>query len=268
MITPPIPKAPFYGYRILKDIRLEDVFSWVNKKTLFGGQWKFRQGSMVKEEHEEFLREKVEPIFKKWTERCIREKILEPRAIYGYYPCYSEGDDLVVLDETGKKEKVRFTFARQQKSPFLCLSDYFRSKKSGETDVLGVQAVTMGPQASRAAQKLFESDQYTDYLYLHGLSVESAEALAECVHAIIRRDLNIHMSDSESKEELFRKKYQGCRYSFGYPACPNLEDQKKLFELIPAEKIGVTLTEEYLLVPEQSTSAIVMHHPHADYFNV
>lgn len=267
-MKPVIPKAPFYGYRILKDIRLEDVFSWINKKTLFSGQWKFRQGSMSKEEYEKFVNETVKPIFNEWTKRCMREKILEPRAIYGYYPCFAEGDDLVVLDESAEKEKIRFTFARQNKKPFLSLVDYFRPRESGEIDILGVQAVTMGARASETAQKLFEADKYTEYLYLHGLSVDSTEALAEYVHAIIRRDLGIQGQDSASKEEIFRKAYQGCRYSFGYPACPNLEDQKKLFELIPVEKIGIALSDEFQMVPEQSTSAIVLHHPKADYFNV
>ena len=214
------------------------------------------------------ITEKVEPLFRELTAKCLREKILQPKVIYGFYPCYAEGNDLVVLDEAAKKEKIRFTFPRQKKEPFLCLSDFFRSKESRELDVLGVQVVTVGSHATAVAKKLFESNQYTDYLYLHGLSVESAEALAEYVHQMIRRDLGIDRSDGASREEIFRQGYQGSRYSFGYPACPNLEDQVKLFTLVPADKIGVSLTEEFQLVPEQSTSAIVVHHPRAKYFNI
>ena len=200
--------------------------------------------------------------------RVEREKIFTPVAVYGFYPCYSEGNDLVVLDEAGKKEKVRFSFPRQTKEPYYCLSDFFRSKDSGKLDVAGFQVVTVGSRATEVEQQLFKSNKYTDYLYLHGLSVESAEALAEYVHALARRDLGIHTQDSPNPEEVFKQGYQGSRYSFGYPACPHLEDQTRLFELIPADKIGIALTEEFQLVPEQSTSAIIVHHPQAKYFNI
>ncbi len=263
----PVPRAPFLGYRILNNIRLEDVFPWINTIALFRGQWQFRQGQTPLAEYEKIIREKVAPIFEEVKARAIREKILVPRVIYGFYPCYSEGNDLVVLDEAAKNEKVRFNFPRQRKEPFFCLSDFFRSKESGELDVAGFQVVTVGARATEEAKKLFEANRYTDYLYLHGLSVETAEALAECVHKMIRREWGIGASDAPAREEVFRQGYQGSRYSFGYPACPNLEEQTKLFQLIPAEKIGVTLTEEFQLVPEQSTSAIVVHHPRAKYFN-
>lgn len=264
----PIPRSPFLGYRILNNIRLEDVFPWINTIALFRGQWQFRQGQMSLQDYEKIIREKVEPIFEEIKARSIREKILVPRVIYGFYSCYSEGNDLVVLDETAKNEKIRFTFPRQRKEPFLCLSDFFRPKASRELDVVGFQVVTVGARATEEAKKLFEANRYTDYLYLHGLSVETAEALAEYVHKMIRKELGIEASDSATREEIFRQGYQGSRYSFGYPACPNLEDQVKLFQLVPAEKIGVTLTEEFQLVPEQSTSAVVVHHPRAKYFNI
>ncbi len=264
----PVPKAPFFGYRVLKNLRLEEVYPWINTIALFRGQWQFRQGQMSKEDYAKIIKEKVEPLFESLKDKCIREKILEPRVVYGYYPCYSEGNDLIVLDESKSKEKVRFQFPRQQKEPHHCLADFFRPKESGELDVVGFQVVTVGHRATEEAKKLFDANKYTDYLYLHGLSVETAEALAEYTHKMIRKEMEIGLKDSENRDEVFRQGYQGSRYSFGYPACPNLEDQKKLFELIPAEKIGMSLTEEFQLVPEQSTSAIVVHHPRAKYFNI
>jgi 5-methyltetrahydrofolate--homocysteine methyltransferase len=264
----PIPEPPFWGYRMVKNIRLDQVYPFVNKLALFKGQWQFKRGHMPAEEYEKVLREKVEPLFEELTARCVREKILEPKAIYGFWPCYAEGNDLVVLDEERKKERVRFTFPRQPGDRFLCLADFFRPKESGAIDVVAFQLVTVGARATEEAQKLFKANRYTDYLYLHGLSVETAEALAEYVHQGIRRDLAIGRQDAERVEELFQQRYQGSRYSFGYPACPNLEDQTKIFQLLPAEKIGVSLTEEFQLVPEQSTSAVVAHHPLAKYFDV
>ncbi len=263
-----VPKAPFLGYRILKNIRMQDVFPWINKISLFRAQWQFKRADITPKDYEKLIQNTVEPLFKELTEKCIREKILEPRVIYGFYPCFSEGDSLIVLDEKQSKELVRFTFPRQAHDPHRCLSDFFRAKESGEVDVVGFQLVTVGSRVSEITQQLFKSDRYQDYLYLHGLSVESAEALAEYVHAMIRRELEIHSQDSSNREEVFRQAYQGSRYSFGYPACPNLEDHTKLFQLLPADKIGVSLTEEFQLVPEQSTSAIVVHHPQAKYFNV
>lgn len=264
----PIPKAPFYGYKILKNIRPEDVFPWINEIALFRAQWQFRQGQLSFKEYDKIIQETVRPLYEELKAKCIREKILQPRVIYGYYPCYSEGNDLVVLDESASKEKVRFHFPRQKKEPYLCLSDFFRPKESGELDVAGFQVVTVGQRASEVTQELFKANKYTDYLYLHGLSVEAAEGLAEYVHRMIRKELGIGEADSLNREEIFRQGYQGSRYSFGYPACPNLEDQVKLFQLVPAEKIGMSLTEEFQLVPEQSTSAIVVHHPRAKYFNL
>jgi len=264
----PVPKAPFFGYRIVKNIRLEQVYPFINRLALFKGQWQFKKGSMPQQEYEKVLREKVEPLFKELTAQCIRGKILEPRALYGFWPCYSEGNDLVILDEAAKTEMVRLTFPRQSGDRFLCISDFFRPKESGELDVVSFQLVTVGQRATEEAQKLFKANRYTDYLYLHGLSVETAEALAEYVHQMIRRDLGIDASDNANVEEMFKQGYQGSRYSFGYPACPNLEDHEKLFKLLPAEKIGISLTEEFQLVPEQSTSAIVAHHPRAKYFDI
>lgn len=264
----PIPKPPFYGYRILKNISVTEIFKWINKIALFRIQWQFKQGERTPREFELFLQENVEPIFERFQQQVIRGKLLEPRVIYGYYRCCTEGNDLVVLDASGSQEIVRFSFPRQKREPYECISDFFRIKGSGDLDVAAFHVVTIGKQISEAEQKLFKANKYTEYLYLHGLSVELAEALAEYTHALIRRDMNIHFHDRHTKEEIFRQGYQGARYSFGYPACPNLEDQKKLFLLVPGEKIGVHLSETFQMVPEQSTSAVIAHHPQAKYFSV
>lgn len=264
----PVPRPPFWGYRILKNLRLQDVFPWINKKSLYALQWQFRQGDRTERQFDLFLEENVEPIFRQFTERCVREKILQPKAIYAFYPCYSDGDDLVVLDEGGKVERARFRFPRQRREPYQSIADFFRPRASGEIDVVGLMAVTVGCRAREVEEQNFQKHRYQDYLYLHGLSVETAEALAEYLHAVIRKELKIHLADKKTKTEIFRQGYQGSRYSFGYPACPNLEDQRKLFQLLPADKIGVKLSETFQMVPEQSTSAIIVHHPQARYFSV
>ncbi len=263
----PIPQPPFFGYRILKSLRMLDIFPWTNKIALYRAQWQFKQGDRTPREFELYLQENVEPIFERFKAQTIREKILEPKIIYGYYKCYSDKNDLVVLDASGQNELSRFTFPRQSREPFQCIADFFRPK-GGELDVVALHAVTLGKRASEVEQKLFKTNKYTEYLYLHGLSVEATEALAEYAHLLIRRDLGIDKQDKRSREEIFRQGYQGSRYSFGYPACPDLEEQKKLFYLLPAEKIGITLSETFQMHPEQSTSAIIVHHPQAKYFSV
>ena len=267
-ITNPIPKPPFWGYKILKNIPLSKIYPYINKTALFKGQWQFKQAGLSDADYEKIRKEKIEPLFKEMQEKCVREKILDPRVIYGYYPCVSSGDDLIILDDKGKKELMTFSFPRQQKPPFHCISDFFHPKGNGQLDVVAFQVVTMGSHATEVEQQLFKDNKYTDYLYLHGISVETTEALAELVHKMIRQDWSLNSEDSDDVEGLFHQKYRGSRYSFGYPACPNLEDQEKLFKILPAEKIGIELSEEYQLVPEQSTSAIVVHHPQAKYFIV
>jgi len=264
----PVPQAPFYGYKILKSIRLDQIYPWINTTALLKGQWQFRRGRLSEEQYEKVMKEKAEPLFEAMKARCVREKILEPKAIYGFWPCYSEGNALVVLDEAGKSEIGKFVFPRQAGDRHLCLADFFRPKNSGPLDVVGFQLVTMGSRATEECEKLFKANRYADYLYLHGLSVETAEAFAEYLHKLIRQDLGIHSFDAETPEEIFRQGYQGSRYSFGYPACPRLEDQAKLFKILPAGKIGVSLTEEFQLIPEQSTSAMIVHHPKAKYFSI
>ena len=263
-----LPEAPFYGSRAVDEIDLDEVFSFVNETALFKGQWQFKQGRSKPEDYQELVREKVRPIYNELKERTKREKLLVPQVVYGYFPAQSSGNDLVIYQEDQKTERLRFTFPRQPGGKNLCLADFFASKESGRTDVVGFHLVTMGRRATEYAQELFKADNYADYLYFHGLSVEGAEALAELWHKRIREELGIAGNDDPDVVKLFRQQYQGSRFSFGYPACPNLEDQAKLFELLDPSRIDVELTEEFQLDPEQSTSAIIVHHPEAKYFSI
>jgi 5-methyltetrahydrofolate--homocysteine methyltransferase len=264
----PIPVAPFLGSRVVHDIPVEEVFAYINETALFKGQWQFKQGRTSAEEYQAFVAEHVRPVYEELKERSEREGLLIPKAVYGYFRCQSSGNDLIVYDEVGKSERERFTFPRQPAGKRLCLADYFASVDSGRMDIVAFHLVTVGRRASEYAQELFKRDNYADYLYFHGLSVESAEAMAELWHKRIRQELVIDGNDAKDLNQLFRQGYQGSRFSFGYPACPNLEDQVKLFELLDPARIDVELTEEFQLEPEQSTSAIVIHHPEARYFSI
>ena len=260
-----IPRAPFYGSRVVEDIDPDEVFGYINETALFKGQWQFKQGRIPLDEYQTLVRDTVRPIYEDLKERSKREKLLVPKLVYGYYKCQSDGNDLIVYDEG---REVRFTFPRQPGGKHLCLADYFASRESGQVDVVAFQLVTVGRRASEYAQELFKSDKYSNYLYFHGLSVESAEALAEFWHKRIRQELGIAGADSPELTRLFKQEYQGSRYSFGYPACPRLEDQEKLFALLDPSRIDVSLSEEFQLEPEQSTSAIIVHHPEAKYFSI
>jgi 5-methyltetrahydrofolate--homocysteine methyltransferase len=264
----PIPQPPFFGSRVVHDIPIENVFDFVNETALFKGQWQFKQGRTSAEEYHRLVTEKVRPIYEEMKERCEREGLLVPRVVYGYFPAQSSGNDLIVYDPDTRTERVRFTFPRQPAGKRLCLADYFASVESGHMDVVAFDLVTVGRRASEYSQELFKQDNYADYLYFHGLSVESAEALAEYWHKHIRQELEIADQDAKELNKLFRQGYQGSRFSFGYPACPNLEDQTKLFELLDPSLIDVELSEEFQLEPEQSTSAIIIHHPEARYFSI
>ena len=264
----PIPEAPFFGSRVALDIPIEDVFAYINETALFKGQWQFKQGRTSAEEYQALVAEKVRPVYEELKQRSAREGLLVPRAVYGYFPAQSSGNDLIIYDAETKAERTRFTFPRQPAGKRLCLADYFASVESGRMDVVAFHLVTVGRRASEYSQELFKRDNYAEYLFFHGLSVESAEALAELWHKRIREELGIAGNDAKNLNELFRQGYQGSRFSFGYPACPNLEDQAKLFELLDPARIDVELTEEFQLEPEQSTSAIVIHHPEARYFSI
>ncbi|MBK8811911.1 MAG: methionine synthase [Acidobacteria bacterium] len=264
-----IPKAPFYGSKVVELTDLNKVFDFINETALFKGQWQYKQGRKSAAEYAEILEKEVYPRFREVKAQAIREKLLEAKLAYGYFPCRSEGNDLIILNDDESTERLRFTFPRQpleqRGSKNLCLADYFASDR---TDVVAFQLVTMGRKASEHSHKLFKSDNYTDYLLFHGLSVEAAEALAELWHKRVREELGIAGDDSPELNKLFKQGYQGSRFSFGYPACPDLEDQSKIFELLGPERIGVELSEEFQLHPEQSTSAIIVHHRDAKYFNV
>jgi len=263
-----IPVPPFWGTRVVESIELDSVFPYVNEIALIKGQWQVRKGKKTESEYKQFLVENIYPELERLKQQCKAEKLLDPKAVYGYFPCQSAGDDLIIYNENQKTERLRFTFPRQNGDRYLCLSDYFASIDSGRMDVVAFHLVTMGGSASKHSAQLFASNNYKEYLYFHGLSVESAEALAELWHKKIREELGIAGGDSPDIKRLFSQGYQGSRYSFGYPACPNLEDSAKLFELLQPERIGVKLSEEFMIEPEQSTDAIIVHHPEAKYFNI
>jgi 5-methyltetrahydrofolate--homocysteine methyltransferase len=287
--APNIPEPPFWGVRVVKDYDLRELFQYVNDTALFKNQWQLKTASQ--EDYARLVEEKYRPIKKKLEEDVIAAGWFEPKVVYGYFPAQGDGNDIVVYDpeiganhvvagfhpaptgqspvSTQAKELIRFTFPRQKEGRRLCISDFFAAPSSGKMDVLGLSLVTIGSKASVETQRLFEGGEYTRYLYLHGLSVETAEALAEFHHKKMREELGIAADDSPHIRDLFHQKYRGSRYSFGYPACPHLEDQTKLFALLkPEENVGVRLTSAFLLEPEQSTSAIVVHHPGAKYFVV
>jgi len=262
-----IPQPPFFGSKVVDDISLDEVFPFVNETALFKGQWQFKQGRTSPEDYQSLVTNKVRPVYEELKERSKREQLLVPKVVYGYFQCQSDGNDLIVFDES-QNERVRFTFPRQPSGKHLCLADFFASRNSGTMDVVAFHLVTVGRRATEYAQELFKADNYADYLYFHGLSVESAEAMAEFWHKRIRKELGIDGSDAKQLTRLFHQDYQGSRYSFGYPACPRLEDQEKLFALLDPGRIDVSLTEEFQLEPEQSTSAIIVHHPEAKYFSI
>ncbi|MFA9444058.1 homocysteine S-methyltransferase family protein [Egicoccus sp. AB-alg6-2] len=264
-----VPTPPFWGSRVVRGIPVDEVWPLLNEVALFRNQWGFTPGTSSPAEYQRLLDETARPVVREWLDRAKADKVVTPEVVYGYYPANGDGDDLVVWqpDAPLEKELVRFTFPRQERGRFLAIADFFRPVDSGEVDVLPVQVVTMGRRISEVAQQLFADDRYRDYLYAHGFGVEMAEALAELWHRRIREELGIAGDDGPTKQDLFRQVYRGSRYSFGYAACPDLEDQAKLFQLIDPGLIDVELTEEFMLHPEQSTSAIIVHHPEAKYFN-
>ncbi len=267
-VTNPVPTPPFWGDRIVKGIPLADFASYLDERATFMGQWGLKSSRGDGPTYDELVETEGRPRLRALLSRIQTEQIMEPAVVYGYWPCYSEGNDLVVLDPERQSDEIaRFMFPRQQRDRFLCLADFFRPKDSGELDVVGFHLVTMGERVSEVAGALFAENAYRDYLELHGLSVQLTEALAEYWHARVRDELGFAGEDAEEVEKLFRQSYRGSRYSFGYPACPDLEDRATLVRLLRPERIGVELSEELQLHPEQSTDALVVHHPEAKYFN-
>ncbi len=264
-----VPTAPFLGSKVIEHVPLEECAPYINRVALYRGQWQFKKGRLSDEEYDTLIRETVDPLFDSMVEKCLNDNILRPAVAYGYYRCNSDGDDLVLFDpEDDAREIERFSFPRQEGKKRLCISDFFKPVDSGEKDVIAMTCVTMGQRVSDVARDLFERDKYQDYLYMHGFGVECAEALAEYWHKRVRDELGISDQDAPDVKKLFTQNYRGSRYSFGYPACPDLSDEDKLFRLLEPERIGCTLTESHEIEPEQSTSCIVVHHPEAKYFNV
>ncbi|MEU7637837.1 methionine synthase [Streptomyces sp. NPDC059152] len=263
----PVPTPPFWGTRVIKGIQLADYASWLDEGALFKGQWGLKQARTGEgPTYEELVETEGRPRLRGWLDKLQTENLLEAAVVYGYFPCVSKGDDLILLGEDGT-ERTRFTFPRQRRGRRLCLADFFRPEESGETDVVGLQVVTVGSKIGEATAELFEANSYRDYLELHGLSVQLAEALAEYWHARVRAELGFAGEDPADVEDMFALKYRGARFSLGYGACPDLEDRAKIADLLQPERIGVQLSEEFQLHPEQSTDAIVIHHPEAKYFN-
>ncbi|MER7552907.1 methionine synthase [Streptomyces anulatus] len=266
-ITNPVPEPPFRGTRVIKGIPLKDYASWLDEGALFKGQWGLKQARTGDgPTYEELVETEGRPHLRGWLDHLQSNNLLEAAVVYGYFPCVSKGEDVILLHEDGS-ERTRFTFPRQRRGRRLCLADFFRPEESGETDVIGLQIVTVGSRIGEATAELFAANSYRDYLELHGLSVQLAEALAEYWHARVRSELGFAGEDPEDVEDMFALKYRGARFSLGYGACPDLEDRAKIADLLQPERIGVHLSEEFQLHPEQSTDAIVIHHPEAKYFN-
>ncbi|MCC5602197.1 methionine synthase [Nostoc favosum] len=275
------PTPPFWGTQLLQpsDIPIEEIFWHLDLQALIAGQWQFRKPKeQSKEEYQAFLAEKVYPILETWKQRIIEENLLHPQVIYGYFPCQAEGNSLHIYDSKKQSQQVAtFEFPRQKSLRRLCIADFFAPKESGIIDVFPMQAVTVGEIATEFAQKLFVANQYTDYLYFHGMAVQVAEAVAEWTHARIRRELGFatdseavastRASEPDNIRDILAQRYRGSRYSFGYPACPNIQDQYKQLELLQTDRINLYMDESEQLYPEQSTTAIIAYHPLAKYFS-
>lgn len=275
----PRPTPPFWGTKILTaaEIPIEEVFWYLDLQALFVGQWQFRKPkSQSKQEYDQFLQEKVHPILTAWKEKIVKENLLNPTLIYGYFPCQSSGNSLLIYDpesiQAGEKPEnlqpiAIFEFPRQKSSRRLCIADFFAPQESGIIDVFPMQAVTVGEIATEYAKSLFDANEYTEYLYYHGMAVQTAEAMAEWTHTRIRRELGFAEFDPDNIRDILQQRYQGSRYSFGYPACPNIQDQYKQLDLLGCDRIGMYMDESEQLYPEQSTTAIITYHPTAKYFS-
>jgi len=262
-----IPSAPFFGSRIIKGIPLADYVGMLDERALFVGQWGLKG---ARGEYEAMVESEGRPRLRALLNQVQSKGWLNAAVVYGYFPCVSDGNDLIILHHEGPdkgKQRTRFSFPRQSRDRRLCLSDFFAAKDSGKTDVVAFHVVTMGSEISKAANELFAANNYREYLELHGLSVQLTEALAEHWHARVREEFSVQGDDAADLQGILDQGYRGSRYSFGYPACPDIEQQVQLCELLEPSRIGVELSEEFQLHPEQSTSAIIVHHPEAKYFN-
>jgi 5-methyltetrahydrofolate--homocysteine methyltransferase len=264
----PVPVPPFWGTRIIARAPVKALVPFLNERMLYQFQWGFRKDGRTLDEFKAWAHKELRPTLQRMLDIVQKDDILVPQAAYGYWKCAAEGNDVILFEEDGKREISRFNFPRQAKDGGLCIADFFRDVGDPERDVIGLQVVTMGERASTVAREWFAENRYQDYLYLHGLSVEMAEAMAEYVHKRIRAELGFSADEPRDLDAMLNQNYRGSRYSFGYPACPNVADQKVILDLLRAHEIGLTLTDEDQLDPEQSTSAIVLHHPQAKYFSV
>jgi len=263
----PVITPPFWGARVLESTP-KAVLPFLNERSLYQFQWGFRKQGRSLDDFLGWAKQELRPIMKRMFALCEAEDILRPQAIYGYWKAAGQGNDLIVFAQDGTTEVARFALPRQPKEDGECIADFFRDVDEAERDVIGFQVVTVGQKASDVARVWFEDNRYQDYLYLHGLSVELAEAMAEYTHKRIRAECGFAAEDDRDMEKMLSQSYRGSRYSFGYPACPRLEDQVPLLKLLGAERIGVEISDEWQLHPEQSTSAIVVLNPRAKYFSV
>jgi 5-methyltetrahydrofolate--homocysteine methyltransferase len=287
----PVPAPPFWGTRIVKGMPLSDFAAFLDERATFMGQWGLKPGrGEGGATYEELVATEGKPRLRYWMDRLLSEKVMDPAVVYGYFPVVSEGDDVVVLhhgtDDAGVlgvpgllapdggsggtigTERARFSFPRQRRDRHLCLADFVKSRESGQVDVMAFQLVTAGANIDTFASGLFAGDSYRDYLELNGLAMQLTEALAEYWHSQIRAEWGFGSEDPANLDEILGVKYRGARFSLGYPACPEMEDRKKVVELLNPGRIGVVLSEELQLHPEQSTDAFVFHHPEAKYFSV
>jgi 5-methyltetrahydrofolate--homocysteine methyltransferase len=263
-----VPTPPFWGAKVVEQIPVKALLPFLNDQMLFTFHWGFKKQGKSLEDYWKWVDAEVRPILTRLLKECEAGNILQPQAAYGYFPCAADGNALVIFDHATNLELGRFDLPRQDKDGGICVADFFRDISTGERDVIGLQVVTAGQKVADVAREWFEANRYQDYLYLHGLGVEIAEAAAEYMHQRIRAELGFGHEDARDMKALLKQGYRGSRYSFGYPACPYLEDQELLLKLLGAERIGIALSEEHQLHPEQSTSAIVVHHPQAKYFNI
>jgi 5-methyltetrahydrofolate--homocysteine methyltransferase len=262
----PLFRPPFVGSRVAKGIPIDDIAGYLNETALFRNQWGYRPDKALEEDDATF-KNRIRPQLRELLAHAKASQLLVPQVAWGHFAANSDGDDLIIWkDESRSSEWVRFNFPRQFESPWLCISDFFRSADSGDEDWASFMIVTQGSRVTEEANRLRAEDRYQDYLFLHGLGVEMAEALAEYWHLRIRQELGYADEDGPTLTGLFRQQYRGGRYSWGYPACPDLEGNAKAFDLVGGERIGVKITENFMYEPEQTTSAIICHHPQAKYF--
>ena len=263
----PVAQPPFWGARVI-EAAPKAIVPFVNERSLYQFQWGFRKQGRTLDDFLGWAKQELRPVMRRVLAQCEADDILRPQAAYGYWRAAGQGNDLIVFDSDGETELARFTLPRQPRADGECIADFVRDIDDRTRDVIGLQVVTVGQKASETAREWFEDNRYQDYLYLHGLSVEMAEAMAEYTHKRIRAELGFAGEDDRDIEKMLAQGYRGSRYSFGYPACPKLEDQAALLRLLGAERIGVDLSDEFQLHPEQSTSAIVVLNPAAKYFSV